>query len=197
MNQQNTIIPENPTKYQETGRSTLILVLGLLSFVGLGPFVGIPAWIMGNKDLKKIKNGLIPITEKLITKIGMILGIISTFLFILIIGISILISINLYKANSVVANRDAVKSDIFNLGVRAQFYYLQPIDKGGGGHSFIGFTIPTHLIETANGKYSLGNIDSKFLFIIGIGKGIGKDGSNPMKVEIKVLPNTIPLKELN
>ncbi|MBU2445028.1 MAG: zinc ribbon domain-containing protein [Bacteroidetes bacterium] len=78
-------IAENSTKHQESGRGTLILVLGILSYwPGFGPLTGIPAWFMGNKDLKKIERGLIPISEKMKTKVGMILGQIITYLFVFI-----------------------------------------------------------------------------------------------------------------
>ncbi len=68
-----------PNYQHEQGRGTLILVLGILSLFLLGPILGIPAWIMGSGDLKKIREGRIPISEKGQTKAGMILGIIGTF----------------------------------------------------------------------------------------------------------------------
>ena len=40
----------------EAGRGGLILTLGILSIVLLGFFLGIPAWVMGNRDLKKIRT---------------------------------------------------------------------------------------------------------------------------------------------
>jgi hypothetical protein len=65
---------------QEEGRGVLILVLGILGVAVLGPILGIPAWIMGRNDLKKIQEGKIPSSERALTKAGMILGIISTVL---------------------------------------------------------------------------------------------------------------------
>ena len=38
------------------------------------------------------------------------------------------------------ANRDAVASDLINLGARAQHYYRRAISVGGGGNSFVGLT---------------------------------------------------------
>lgn len=82
---------------QEAGRGTLILILGILSIVFLGPFGGIPAWIMGKRDLKKIEAGLISQSEKSTTKTGMILGIIGTFLVFgaILLGILTVVGINL------------------------------------------------------------------------------------------------------
>jgi hypothetical protein len=38
-------------------RGTLILILGILSFVACGIITGIPAWIMGSSDLKARSAG--------------------------------------------------------------------------------------------------------------------------------------------
>lgn len=70
---------------KEQGRGVTILIFGILSLVSLGPFLGIPAWVMGYNDLNKIKNGIIPVSEKGMTQAGMILGIISVVLTILLI----------------------------------------------------------------------------------------------------------------
>jgi hypothetical protein len=82
---------------KEPGRGAAILVLGIISISMLGPFTGIPAWVMANKDLKKIDFGIIPKSERSITKAGKILGIIGTFLIIvaIIVGILTVVSINL------------------------------------------------------------------------------------------------------
>lgn len=96
----NTGVEERLRGMQEPGRGTLILVLGILSITLLGPLGGIPAWIMGRKDLKKIKLGIISESEKTTTKTGMILGIIGTFLLLgmVIFGILVVVGINLFAA---------------------------------------------------------------------------------------------------
>ena len=58
-------------------RGTMILVLGILSLVGCGIFTGIPAWIMGNNDLKEIRAGRMDPDGEQLTNIGRILGMIS------------------------------------------------------------------------------------------------------------------------
>ncbi len=63
-------------------RGVLILVLGILSFVACGPFLAVPAWIMGKGDLKRIDGGQMDPTGRDMTKIGMILGMVNTGLFI-------------------------------------------------------------------------------------------------------------------
>ena len=73
------------------GRGSTVLVLGIVSIVGsflfscacigfvIGPALGIPAWIMGAGDLKRIAMGLINPSEAKNTRAGMICGIIGTF----------------------------------------------------------------------------------------------------------------------
>jgi predicted Zn finger-like uncharacterized protein len=65
----------------EPHRGTLILVLGILSLVGLGILAGIPAWIMGNADMKKIRAGEMDPEGESNTNIGRILGMVSTIIF--------------------------------------------------------------------------------------------------------------------
>ena len=76
----------------EPHRGTLILVLGILSLVMCGIFTGIPAWIMGKNDLKKIKAGQMDPEGEGKTKGGMICGIICCVISLIsIIGIVLLI----------------------------------------------------------------------------------------------------------
>lgn len=84
---------------QEEGRGVLILILGIVSLVSFGPLLGIPAWVMGRSDLKKIDQGRIAESERSNTKTGMILGIIGTFLFTLVIffGLAIAIFISVFS----------------------------------------------------------------------------------------------------
>jgi len=186
----NSSSKENTIKYQEPGRGTLILVLGILSIVLLGPFVGIPAWVMGNKDLKKIRNGIISFNEKSATKIGMILGILgiigSSILIIIVLGIAIVVSINLNSANSISSNRDAVISDLNNLAALAHEYYAKPSSMAGGGNSFAGFYIPSGLESNGNGTYSVTTAGTATTIVF---QGVGAQvvsGSNKVTVNYKV-----------
>ncbi len=61
-------------------RGTLILVLGILSLVGAGMFTGIPAWILGNHDMKEIREGRMDPEGESNTNIGRILGMVSTII---------------------------------------------------------------------------------------------------------------------
>jgi len=62
-------------------RGTVILVLGILSLIVCGPLLGVPAWIMGRSDLKDMDTAHMDASGRDVTKVGMILGMISTALF--------------------------------------------------------------------------------------------------------------------
>lgn len=64
-------------------RGALILVLGILSLVLCGILTGIPAWIMGNSDLKAMAAGTMDPSGRSLTNAGKICGMISTILTIL------------------------------------------------------------------------------------------------------------------
>jgi hypothetical protein len=61
-------------------RGVLILVLGILSFFGCSIFTAIPAWVMGNADLKDMDAGTMDPAGRGMTQAGKILGIIAVVL---------------------------------------------------------------------------------------------------------------------
>ncbi len=67
------------------GISSLVLSLAailssILSLCGAGILTGIPAWVMGKRDLKKITAGRMLAEAEGRTEVGMILGIVSCVL---------------------------------------------------------------------------------------------------------------------
>jgi len=66
----------------EPHRGTLILVLGIVSIVihALGLPIGLPAWIMGRRDLAKMDRGEMDPSGRSTTQAGYICGIIGTIL---------------------------------------------------------------------------------------------------------------------
>jgi hypothetical protein len=67
-------------------RSNLILGMGILSIlidvIFLGWIIGIPAWLIAHRLLKKMSTGASSTDQKSLIKTGMILGIIGTFIWI-------------------------------------------------------------------------------------------------------------------
>ena len=61
-----------------SGRAISALILGIASyFPGFLLLTGVPAWILGKKELKAIEAGLAPARGKRLAQVGMWLGIVS------------------------------------------------------------------------------------------------------------------------
>jgi hypothetical protein len=110
---------------------------------------------------------------------------------VIIVGIAIVVGINLFNANAVSSNRDAVISDLNNLGALAQQYYQKPTSMAGGGNSFAGFAIPATLASTANGSYTAGTGTATSIAITGTGTQKGTDGTNVVKATATVNSTSI------
>jgi hypothetical protein len=111
---------------------------------------------------------------------------------VIIVGIAVVVGINLFNANATNANRDAVVSDLNNLGAMAQQFYKKPLSMGGGGNVFTGWdaTIPPTLLTTANGVYVPG-VAPQTVSIVGTGVEVGQDGTNPVQCTATVTPTSI------
>lgn len=112
---------------------------------------------------------------------------------VIVVGIAVVVGINLFNANAVSANRDAVVSDLNNLGAMAMQYYKKPASMGGGANSFVGFdsTKVTGLTTTANGTYTISGQSQTSVTIVGIGTEIGNDKANKVKATATVTPTAI------
>lgn len=109
---------------------------------------------------------------------------------VIIVGIAIVVGINIASTSAQSANRDAVISDLNNIGIFAQEYYKKPKTMGGGGNSFIGWRIPPTLVKTGNGSYKA-RVGVTVVRIIGTGNVKGKDGKNKVKATAIVTPTSI------
>ena len=108
---------------------------------------------------------------------------------VIIVGIAVVVGINLFNANATNANRDAVVSDLNNLGAMAQQFYKKPISMGGGGNTFTGWAIPTNLASNANGTYSAA-VGAAQVTIVGTGVEPGNT-SGPVQCTATVDATTI------
>ncbi len=97
------------------------------------------------------------------------------------VGIAIIIGINIFNNYKSTTNRDAIVGDLNNLGSHARKYFIETRSLGGGDQSFTGWTIPTGLSSNDNGSYS-SSVTSNLVTLVGIGKQLGNDGINPVKV---------------
>lgn len=72
-----------PVSQGNSTRSIIALVLGILSLTCCGFFTGIPAIFLGRSELRLIDEQKIAESNRMIAKIGMILGIVGTVLSVL------------------------------------------------------------------------------------------------------------------
>ena len=109
---------------------------------------------------------------------------------VIVVGIAVVVGINLFNANATASNRDAVISDLNNLGAMAQQFYKKPASMGGGANTFTGWTIPTGLDTTANGTYTA-TPSANQVSIVGVGTENGNDNSTPVKATATVTATAI------
>jgi hypothetical protein len=96
----------------------------------------------------------------------------------IIVGIAIAISISLFRANAIEGKRDILIEETTSIGVLALQYFKKPPELGGGGKSFIGFTIPDQMVITANGNFMTANIQDDEIRITGTGSEVVTGGDS-------------------
>jgi type II secretory pathway pseudopilin PulG len=110
---------------------------------------------------------------------------------VIIVGIAVVVGINVFTASSVQANSDALVADCTNLAAMAQQYYRKPTALGGGGNSFVGWTVPASLQQTANMSAAVApTVTASLVTLVATGTETGPSG-NPITVEMRVAPNEI------
>ncbi len=95
------------------------------------------------------------------------------------------------------ANRGALLHQCATIATRSQNYYRKPKTLAGGALSFKGFKIRAGLRESHNGKFSTTAVTDSTLVIVGIGKEIGDDNENPVKISMTVTPSAIATQIVN
>ena len=78
---------------------------------------------------------------------------------VIIVGIAISVGISQFGAHSQGANKDGVTAALVSLGANAYQYKIRPTTLGGGGQSYVGYTVPSKLSSDDNGfSYALGTV---------------------------------------
>ncbi len=150
---------------RENGRGGMIFGFGISSILMLGPILGLPAWIMGRTDLAKIKDGLIAANEYSLTKAGMVMGIIGTFVStftIILAGIIIAVGLSLVSAQKIQSNRDAMVEDMNAIAASAHEYYLDH------GRSYDGFELSDNDRSNEHARYNVFVLEKGTLRVIAV-----------------------------
>jgi hypothetical protein len=87
---------------------------------------------------------------------------------VIIVGIAIAVGLSLFSANSTQANKDAIINDINNICANAYQYRIRPTSMGGGGGStYVGYTIPFKMSSNDNATYSCGTPGAATITVTG------------------------------
>ena len=74
---------------------------------------------------------------------------------VIIVGIAIAVGISQFGAHSTQANKDGVISSLVNVSANAYQYRIRPTTMGGGGNSYVGYTVPSKMASDDNGSYAI------------------------------------------
>jgi hypothetical protein len=101
---------------------------------------------------------------------------------IIVVGIAIAISIQLFKQGAIDNKRDLLVNECNSLASIAIGYYKKPKEFGGGGRSFLGWQIPSSMTSTTTGNYAITNVQQHELEITGTGTEVI---TSPDSIEVK------------
>ena len=106
---------------------------------------------------------------------------------IIIVGIAIAISVQLFRSSAIESKRDLLIEETSSLATMAIQYYKKPQAMGGGGRSFTGWEIPDQMLQTANGSFMKTEVSPSKIIITGTGNEV-VTGADSIKVETTVNP---------
>ena len=108
----------------------------------------------------------------------------------IIVGVAIAISVQLFRANAIEAKRDILVEETTYLGTMAIQYFKKPTELGGGNQDFTGWQIPSQIIQTANGNFMIAAVTADEVTITGTGSEV-VTGTDSIKVQTIVTANGI------
>jgi hypothetical protein len=120
----------------------------------------------------------------------------------IIVGIAVVFSITLFRQRAIDSKRDLLINESGNLAMDAMKYYKKPTTLGGGGNSFLGWSIPDMLVITATGNYTTNagsystSIFKDSVVIIGTGNEV-VNGTDSVKVKVSVYQNNYSTQIIN
>ena len=115
---------------------------------------------------------------------------------IIIVGIAIAISVQLFRSNAIESKRDLLIEETTSLATMAIQYYKKPQAMGGGGRSFMGWEIPSQMVQTFNGNFMRAVVNANEVIITGTGSEAVTD-TDSIKVETTVRPDGIFTEIIN
>jgi len=116
----------------------------------------------------------------------------------IVVGAAVVIGITMFSASAIETNREELVSTLTTLGSMAQEYYETPTMLGGGGKKYKKWKIPKAYSNYEGGKFKVKfSKKAEEVIITATGKYTGRDNKNKLKIEAKVKPKSMKIKELN
>lgn len=113
--------------------------------------LGIAASVLAAVELRKIRDGILPVSARGLTKTAGILGLVGTVVYSL---VFCAILFQLFTSSGISSPKDWIINDLGNLAAAAYQYRIRPDSMGGGGGSYEGFVIPARMSRNENGIYT-------------------------------------------
>jgi len=115
----------------------------------------------------------------------------------IIIALAIAVSISLFRTNAIDGKRDILIEETTSLGLMALQFYKKPTELGGGGKSFIGWSIPSAMHQTVNGNFMrVDEMSEQEIKIVGTGSEV-VTGNDSIKVVTVVTANEFYTEIIN
>ena len=104
--------------------------------------------------------------------------------------VGIVIAIQLFSSNAIESKRDILIKETTAIATLALQYYKKPAEMGGGGKSFLGWTIPPPMVTTYNGNFMTASVTNNQVIITGTGTEI-VTGTDSIQVDTYVTSDDI------
>jgi hypothetical protein len=114
---------------------------------------------------------------------------------VIVVGLAIAIALDLFRENAIVSKRDMLANECMNLGTMAMEYYRKPVNFGGGGRKFTGWSIPVQLQHSENGSFTA-VVNESDIVITGTGNEV-ITGTDSIKVQVTIYPDSYQTSIIN
>lgn len=133
---------------------------------------------------------------------------------VIIVVVSISLAMTIFKSNEIQSQREMMMHDLISYSARAQKYYRTSLQLGGGSFTFKNFKLSPIDSGNANGSFSLATTapaGTKYvpgsltpisevinpIYIIGCGKVLGENATDPIKAYVRVTRDSLTMVILN
>jgi hypothetical protein len=109
---------------------------------------------------------------------------------VIIVGLAIVTGMDMFNTYMQENTREQLINHSLTILSKAEEYYKKPVDLGGGGGSYQGFTLPSDLTRNELGRFKINLAANKNRVNINArGDVTGNDGENPVRIIARITRN--------